>query len=85
MGICHQRISCTAGVVFQYCPDNYFTCERGSITCIDDSFVCDCVGDCSEGSDENKLWAGCDTMCNSATSRCIVLPNCFTVQHNLFF
>ncbi|WAR28602.1 HMCN1-like protein, partial [Mya arenaria] len=44
---------------FQSCPDGFFTCYSGRVTCIDEEFRCDCEEDCYDGSDENELWAGC--------------------------
>ncbi|XP_052261325.1 integumentary mucin A.1-like [Dreissena polymorpha] len=43
----------------QRCPQDYFTCLEGSITCIQKEFVCDCSSDCDDGSDENTQYANC--------------------------
>jgi hypothetical protein len=29
------------------------------MTCIEQAFVCDCSGECDDGSDEDEKWAGC--------------------------
>ncbi|XP_052254086.1 coadhesin-like [Dreissena polymorpha] len=49
----------------QKCPNGFFACKTGSITCIEDLFVCDCAEDCADGSDESKTWAQCPTTCKS--------------------
>ena len=46
----------------QRCPSGWFTCQSGSITCIDESFVCDCAGDCADGSDEAVTYASCNPL-----------------------
>jgi hypothetical protein len=43
----------------QRCPTGWFTCQSGSVTCIDESFMCDCSGDCDDDSDETTGYAGC--------------------------
>ncbi|KAL4221521.1 hypothetical protein ACF0H5_019778 [Mactra antiquata] len=52
------------------CPTGFFTCKAGSITCIQDIFVCDCGQECDDGSDELIPWAGdaCDQICENAAS-----------------
>lgn len=52
--------------LFQICPPNYFTCNSGTITCIQELFRCDCTPDCVDDSDENWTWAGCETFCSGA-------------------
>lgn len=41
------------------CPAGYFGCFSGAMTCIEQAFVCDCSGECDDGSDEDEKWAGC--------------------------
>ena len=36
----------------------YFDCENG-VECVPLAYKCDCVAQCSDGSDEADLWAGC--------------------------
>lgn len=43
----------------QQCPTGYFTCQSGSMSCIQESFKCDCSADCDDGSDETDSYAGC--------------------------
>ncbi|XP_048748271.1 coadhesin-like [Ostrea edulis] len=51
----------------QLCPFGYFTCQAGGMTCIQDSFKCDCSSDCEDGSDETEGYAGCTNvaMCSA--------------------
>lgn len=43
------------------CPSNgWFTCQNGTIKCIETSFTCDCTPDCEDASDEMPEYAGCD-------------------------
>lgn len=44
---------------FQLCPAGWFTCQSGGITCIDNTFQCDCSKDCDDGSDEDATYASC--------------------------
>ncbi|XP_056009334.1 SCO-spondin-like, partial [Ostrea edulis] len=48
-----------AGTYQQLCPSGYFTCQSGSMTCIQKVFQCDCASDCDDGSDEDASYAGC--------------------------
>ncbi|XP_061184989.1 SCO-spondin-like [Saccostrea echinata] len=41
------------------CPAGYFGCFSGAMTCVEQAFVCDCSGECDDGSDEDEKWAGC--------------------------
>lgn len=43
------------------CPEGWFTCKSGGITCIQNAFKCDCSFDCDDGSDETIGYAGCST------------------------
>lgn len=54
-------------LIFQLCPFGYFTCQAGGMTCIQDSFKCDCSSDCEDGSDETEGYAGCTNvaMCSA--------------------
>nr|XP_034327535.1 uncharacterized protein LOC105323126 [Crassostrea gigas] len=57
-----QRCPATApGVYIQLCPEGWFTCKSGGITCIQNVFKCDCSFDCDDGSDETIGYAGCST------------------------
>ncbi|OWF39259.1 uncharacterized protein LOC110465261 [Mizuhopecten yessoensis] len=49
-----------AGVYQQLCPTNWFTCESGTMRCVQWSMMCDCSNDCDDGSDETVGYAGCD-------------------------
>ncbi|KAH3831278.1 hypothetical protein DPMN_104540 [Dreissena polymorpha] len=74
------------------CPKNYFTCASGKITCIEDSFVCDCTNDCDDSSDEQPKWAGCQSFCagkngaqgQSATSVTMLMTSLLVVCTRLF-
>ncbi|XP_062618604.1 SCO-spondin-like [Saccostrea cucullata] len=63
-----------AGQYQQMCPSGYFTCETGSMSCIQESFKCDCSSDCDDGSDETEGYAGCPAtqaaMCMAENSSC---------------
>ncbi|XP_078322967.1 coadhesin-like [Crassostrea virginica] len=48
-----------AGTYQQLCPTGYFTCKSGSMTCIQNTFQCDCSSECDDGSDEDATYAGC--------------------------
>lgn len=41
---------------------DYFTCQSGSMTCIQERFKCDCSNDCQDGSDETESYAGCTAL-----------------------
>ncbi|XP_078326862.1 coadhesin-like [Crassostrea virginica] len=43
----------------QLCPTGYFTCKSGSMTCIQNTFQCDCSPECDDGSDEDATYAEC--------------------------
>ncbi|XP_065929593.1 ectin [Magallana gigas] len=47
------------GQYLQLCPSGYFTCQSGSMSCIQNEFQCDCSADCDDGSDEDATYAGC--------------------------
>ncbi|XP_061194694.1 SCO-spondin-like [Saccostrea echinata] len=49
----------SSGQYVQKCPRGWFTCKSGGITCIDESFKCDCTNDCDDGSDEEIAYASC--------------------------
>lgn len=69
---------------FQTCPIGYFTCNSGSITCIQEIFRCDCTSDCDDSSDETVEWAGCAAYCadNDAPGLLfgIILPHTFVFE-----
>ncbi|XP_071130861.1 uncharacterized protein [Mytilus edulis] len=50
----------SSGQYVQLCPSGWFTCSGGSVSCIDEAFVCDCEKDCDDGSDETTTYATCD-------------------------
>ncbi|XP_063443799.1 SCO-spondin-like isoform X2 [Mytilus trossulus] len=50
----------SSGQYVQLCPSGWFTCQGGSVSCIDEAFVCDCEKDCDDGSDETTSYATCD-------------------------
>ena len=53
---------------FQTCPERYFDCKSGNITCVHYLEKCDCSNHCDDGSDEDPEWAGCiadSTVCNN--------------------
>lgn len=52
------------------CPAGLFTCAGGTNQCIETSFKCDCNNDCSDGSDETEIYAGCSA---STLSVCTAL------------
>ena len=45
--------------VFQTCPDRFFDCASGNITCVHYLKKCDCIPDCDDASDEDQEYAGC--------------------------
>lgn len=63
-----MRFSYNHVYLLQSCPSGFFTCFSGFITCVDETFRCDCTRDCTDGSDENTLWAGCAVPCDNAAS-----------------
>lgn len=48
-----------AGSYVQYCPTSYFTCQSGTVACINDTLKCDCKNHCSDASDETTGYASC--------------------------
>lgn len=52
------------------CPAGWFTCAGGTNQCIEISFKCDCNNDCTDGSDETEIYAGCSA---STLSVCTAL------------
>ena len=74
----------------QLCPSGWFTCYGGSVSCIDEAFVCDCETDCDDGSDETTTYATCDanvlaTCPSSAHSKCsmILLSKCCYISFTM--
>ncbi|XP_071171034.1 SCO-spondin-like [Mytilus edulis] len=61
-GYCNTQACPTAayGAYVQTCPTGWFSCQRGSVSCIDEAFKCDCEEDCEDGSDESTSYASCD-------------------------
>lgn len=55
---CENDIECLY-IFQQQCPTGYFTCQSGSMSCIQESFKCDCSAECDDGSDETESYAGC--------------------------
>ncbi|XP_069140374.1 uncharacterized protein [Argopecten irradians] len=55
--------ACTTAAAGQYvqnCPSGWFSCANpSSISCVEESFKCDCSSDCDDGSDETTTYAGC--------------------------
>lgn len=47
--------------IFQTCPAGYFSCQNGTITCIQEQYKCDCSSDCEDGSDEQEVYGGCSS------------------------
>ncbi|VDI35543.1 Hypothetical predicted protein, partial [Mytilus galloprovincialis] len=61
-GYCNIQACPTAayGAYVQTCPTGWFSCQHGSVSCIDEAFKCDCEEDCEDGSDESTSYASCD-------------------------
>ncbi|KAL4222352.1 Cell wall integrity and stress response component 2 [Mactra antiquata] len=59
LGVCASTNSLSSNYVSR-CPNGFFTCKSGSITCILEEFRCDCMSDCDDDSDENNDWGQCD-------------------------
>lgn len=60
-----------AGTYQQLCPSGWFTCQSGGITCIQESFKCDCSSDCDDGSDESATYGNCTlaALCENGAGR----------------
>ncbi|CAC5417849.1 Adhesion G protein-coupled receptor B2,Coadhesin,Thrombospondin-1,Mucin-like protein,Hemicentin-1,Adhesion G protein-coupled receptor B3,Thrombospondin-2 [Mytilus coruscus] len=61
-GYCNTQACPTAayGAYVQTCPTGWFSCQHGSVSCIDEAFKCDCEEDCEDGSDETTSYASCN-------------------------
>ena len=60
---------CACMCVFQTCPDQYFDCQNDTTVCIHRLKRCDCVKDCTDGSDESVAYAGCVAEYAACSSR----------------
>jgi len=63
-----NNVACPGGSGYvQTCPERYFDCKNGNITCIHYLEKCDCSNHCEDGSDEDPEWAGCtgSGICNN--------------------
>lgn len=81
-----------AGTYLQLCPLGWFTCQSGSMTCIDSAFQCDCSSDCDDGSDESPTYASCSMECPDAAPgthqlsvTLLILSVVITTAIHLFF
>lgn len=72
----HEACSIKLGffLYFQLCPSGWFTCQSGGITCIQESFKCDCSTDCDDGSDESATYGNCTlaALCENGAGKIIL-------------
>ncbi|XP_076472307.1 uncharacterized protein LOC143301799 [Babylonia areolata] len=61
----------------QTCPERYFDCASGNITCVHYLKKCDCVPNCDDASDEDPEYAGCVSdsgVCRNAAQSFLPMP-----------
>jgi len=58
----HLRTSYVPLLCSQKCPNGFFTCKSGSISCIEEIYRCSCSEECRDGSDEDSVWASCSSL-----------------------